>query len=58
VNNCVVQVLSLPRDASKADIKKRFFELAKKLHPDVNKDDPKATDKFNEIREVRRMQEL
>lgn len=26
-----------------------FFQLAKKLHPDMNKDDPEAEKKFQEV---------
>ena len=35
-------LLDVAKSASTSDIKKAYFAKAKKLHPDVNKDDPKA----------------
>jgi DnaJ-class molecular chaperone len=41
-------VLGLKRDASADAVKKAFRRLAKKFHPDQNKDDPRAKEKFAE----------
>jgi DnaJ-class molecular chaperone len=43
------EVLGVDRKASAADVKGAFRRLAKKLHPDANKNDPKAASRFAEI---------
>src|SRR6201993_5294993 len=42
-------VLGVPRSADAAAIKSAFRRLAKKLHPDANKSDPKAAQRFGEL---------
>eukprot|EP00957_Ditylum_brightwellii_P164723 12541679-Ditylum_brightwellii.AAC.1 len=45
-------VLGVPRGSDKGAIKKAYFQLAKKYHPDTNQGDTKAADKFKEATEA------
>lgn len=42
-------ILGVARNADQNEIKRAFRRHAKKLHPDANKDDPKAQEKFAEL---------
>jgi curved DNA-binding protein len=44
--------LGVPRTASQADIKKAFRKLARQHHPDVNKGDSSAEQRFKEVSEA------
>ena len=46
------KLLEIDHDASQADVKKAYRRLARKYHPDANKDDPSAADKFRKIKEA------
>lgn len=44
------QILELSPNASEEEVKKKYKELSRKMHPDINKD-PGAEDKFKKINE-------
>jgi molecular chaperone DnaJ len=46
------EVLGVARDADESQIKKAFRKLARELHPDVNRHDPDAEEKFKEAAEA------
>jgi molecular chaperone DnaJ len=46
------QVLGVSQDADDSEIKKAFRRLARELHPDVNRHDPEAEEKFKEAAEA------
>ena len=45
-------LLGIARDAGEEDIKKAFHKKAMDYHPDRNKDNPKAEEKFKEVNEA------
>ncbi len=44
------EILEIEKDASEQQIKLAYHRLAKRYHPDLNKDDPKAKEKFIAIK--------
>lgn len=46
------KLLGVPSNASDAELKKAFRKKAMELHPDRNKDDPEATQKFQAVNDA------
>jgi len=46
------QILGVPETAKPDEIKKSYRRLAKQYHPDANKNDPNAADRFKEVGEA------
>ena len=46
------ELLGVPRDASPEQIKRQYFILARKMHPDKNPNDPDAKAKFQKLSEA------
>lgn len=46
------EILGVPRNADEKEIKKAFRRLARQYHPDANRDDPQAAEKFKRINEA------
>ncbi|MGH2769883.1 MAG: molecular chaperone DnaJ [Actinomycetota bacterium] len=46
------QILGVARDAQEEEIKKAYRKLARQYHPDANREDPQAEEKFKEIAEA------
>lgn len=46
------EVLGISKNASEAEIKSAFRKKAKEFHPDLNKDNPDAAEKFKEAQEA------
>lgn len=45
-------ILGLARDADEGEVKAAYRKLALRNHPDTNRDDPQAEDRFKEINEA------
>lgn len=51
-NKDYYEILGVPRTASEKEIKTAYRRLARKYHPDLNKSDPQAEERFKEVAEA------
>ncbi len=49
MNKNLYQLLGVNKEATDAEIKSAYRKLARQYHPDLNKDNPQAAEKFKEI---------
>ncbi|MBR3501465.1 MAG: J domain-containing protein, partial [Alphaproteobacteria bacterium] len=49
MNKDLYEVLGIKKTATTAEIKSAYHKLARKYHPDLNKDDKSAAEKFKEV---------
>jgi DnaJ-class molecular chaperone len=52
VDTTLYDLLDVKPDASQTEIKQAYQRMARKLHPDKNRDDPDATSKFQALNEA------
>ena len=52
VDTKLYDILGVKPEATDRELKKAFMVKARELHPDKNKDDPNATEKFQELNEA------
>lgn len=52
VDKELYDVLEVPTDASQEEIRRQYYKLARKFHPDKNRDDPEAKVKFQKLGEA------
>ena len=50
VNTKLYEILGISPNSTEQEIKEAYRQKAIKIHPDKNKDDPDATQKFQELR--------
>lgn len=49
MNDDLYGILGVAKDASQDEVKKRYRELAKELHPDLNPDKPNIAERFKQV---------
>ena len=49
MNKDLYQILGVTKESSENEIKSAYRRLARKYHPDLNKDNKEAAEKFKEI---------